>query len=43
LIEFGIGLRLPRDLSAAHQRGQNLVVILAAAQIAGDAMSQFLS
>src|SRR6266516_3337654 len=34
--------RVPHMLSAAHQRGENLVVILAAAQIAGDAVRELL-
>ena len=33
---------LSHHLSAVHQRGENLVVVLAAAQIAGDAVRQLL-
>ncbi len=35
-------LRPPHQFRAAHQRGENLVVVLAAAQIARDAVRQFL-
>ena len=35
--------RVPHVLGALHQRGENLVVVLAAAQIAGDAVRQFLA
>ena len=34
---------LPHVLSAAHQRGEDLVVVLAAAQVAGHAVRQFLA
>src|SRR5438046_2697464 len=35
--------RIPHVLGALHQRRENLVVVLAPAQIAGDAVRQFLA